>query len=388
MASPSDSGHDDHGHHGSKWIQHHYDDGQHQFDSGKLAIWFFLVQEILFFSGLFVAYILYRNHHPEIFAYAHHYLDVKWGAINTCVLIISSLTAAWSVRCAQMAQRRGLILCLVMTILCACGFMGIKYIEYMHKIHEGILFGNKFDPCISSGGAELLTRKDHCPGTKRSECRAGNIDLDPAAPGWQVDCRAFELKGHLDDKKQFVEESRTELEVCEMVQEHHGPPEAENPPCWEIQQNPWVCKETEVAALVHYGDHEHRWSDTKIALECKDAPPPGKLDLEKPLPQTRVPGESMFAERKELTLHEREVEASMGPPPPHTNMFFSIYFAMTGLHGIHVLAGIFVYLWLLRRAIRGDFTPDYFGPVDYAALYWHLVDLIWIFLFPLLYLIH
>jgi cytochrome c oxidase subunit 3 len=69
-------------------------------------------------------------------------------------------------------------------------------------------------------------------------------------------------------------------------------------------------------------------------------------------------------------------------------MFFSIYFAMTGLHGIHVLAGVFVYLWLLYRAIRGHFTPDYFGPVDFAALYWHLVDLIWIFLFPLLYLIH
>jgi len=61
---------------------------------------------------------------------------------------------------------------------------------------------------------------------------------------------------------------------------------------------------------------------------------------------------------------------------------------MTGLHGIHVLGGIFIFIWLLFRAIRGDFTPEYFGPIDYAALYWHLVDLIWIFLFPLLYLIH
>ena len=69
-------------------------------------------------------------------------------------------------------------------------------------------------------------------------------------------------------------------------------------------------------------------------------------------------------------------------------MFFSIYFAMTGLHGIHVLVGVGIFIWLLIRSIRGDFTPDYFGPVDYAALYWHIVDLIWIFLFPLLYLIH
>jgi cytochrome c oxidase subunit 3 len=162
-------GHDDHGHgHGSPWIQHHYDDGQHQFDSGKLGIWFFLVQEILFFAGLFVAYILYRYHHPEIYAYAHYYLDVKWGAINTGVLIVSSLTAAWAVRAAQLAQRKLLIGCLAVTILCAFGFLGIKFIEYSHKIHERILFGNKFDPCIASRGAHLLNKENSCPGVKTS----------------------------------------------------------------------------------------------------------------------------------------------------------------------------------------------------------------------------
>ena len=98
------AGGDDHGHGGhSPWIQHHYDDAQHQFDSGKFGIWLFLAQEVLFFSALFVAYILYRHHHPEIYAYAHKYLDVKFGAINTAVLIFSSLTAAWAVRAAQLA---------------------------------------------------------------------------------------------------------------------------------------------------------------------------------------------------------------------------------------------------------------------------------------------
>ena len=98
---------DDHGHgHGdaSPFIQHHYDDAQHQFDSGKFGIWLFLAQEVLFFSALFVAYVLYRYHHPEIYSYAHKYLDVKMGAINTAVLIFSSLTAAWAVRCAQLNQ--------------------------------------------------------------------------------------------------------------------------------------------------------------------------------------------------------------------------------------------------------------------------------------------
>ena len=95
------SDHADHAHHGSPFVQHHYDDAQHQFDSGKFGIWLFLAQEVLFFSALFVAYILYRVHHGEIYAYAHKWLDVKFGAINTAVLIFSSLTAAWAVRCAR-----------------------------------------------------------------------------------------------------------------------------------------------------------------------------------------------------------------------------------------------------------------------------------------------
>ena len=69
-------------------------------------------------------------------------------------------------------------------------------------------------------------------------------------------------------------------------------------------------------------------------------------------------------------------------------VFFSIYFLMTGLHGLHVIGGMGSIAWLLFRASRGAFGPDYFTPVDLVGLYWHLVDLIWIYLFPLLYLIH
>jgi cytochrome c oxidase subunit 3 len=105
-----------------------------------------------------------------------------------------------------------------------------------------------------------------------------------------------------------------------------------------------------------------------------------ELQLGKPLVTKSEP-------HKEST-HDAHDRVAAGPPPEHTSMFFTIYFAMTGLHGIHVLVGVFVFIWLLIRAIKGHFTPDYFGPVDFAALYWHIVDLIWIFLFPLLYLIH
>lgn len=70
---------------------------------------------------------------------------------------------------------------------------------------------------------------------------------------------------------------------------------------------------------------------------------------------------------------------------PH--IFFSVYFTMTGLHGIHVLAGMVVIWWMLRRTRRGEFSSEYYTPVEMTGLYWHLVDLIWIYLFPLLYLI-
>jgi len=72
---------------------------------------------------------------------------------------------------------------------------------------------------------------------------------------------------------------------------------------------------------------------------------------------------------------------------PMANIFFSIYYMMTGLHGVHVLVGIGLMVWLVIRARRDEFSSEYYTPVEIVGLYWHLVDLIWIFLFPLLYLI-
>jgi len=68
-------------------------------------------------------------------------------------------------------------------------------------------------------------------------------------------------------------------------------------------------------------------------------------------------------------------------------LFFSLYFVMTGLHGVHVLIGMGLIAWLLRRSIRGDFSPQYYTPMELVGFYWHFVDLVWIYLFPLLYLV-
>ncbi len=403
--------HGGHGHgHGSPWIQHHYDDAAHQFDAGKLGIWFFLVQEVLFFSGLFVMYILYRAHHGEIYEYAHHYLAVKWGALNTGVLIASSLSAAWAVRCAQMAQKRGLILCIVITIVCALGFLGIKTIEYSKKIRLGELYGNHFDPCFTPNETPLLTKEKRCPGHVSSVLwdpaggpdktgaptagclEAGQYDRDPSTPGIQAQCTVDELRYKVDEKTgKRTEKSgtRKELEACEMEKEAGtGEMKPKKAPCYVLQIDHNVCP-AGPGAIELFGDEEVRDDTWGVDVSCNKAPPPAPMA--DPLADTSEPvkmGQSMAQPLKAVSDAEEVEELESRPPPPHTNMFFSIYFAMTGLHGLHVLFGIFVFIWLLFRSIRGDFTPDYFGPVDYSALYWHLVDLIWIFLFPLLYLIH
>jgi cytochrome c oxidase subunit 3 len=422
----------DHGHHGSPFVQHHYDDAQHQFDSGKLGIWLFLAQEVLFFSALFVAYVLYRVHHGEIYSYAHKWLDVKFGAINTAVLIFSSLTAAWAVRCAQLNQRKGLVACIVMTLACACTFLGIKYIEYSHKIHEHILFGGRFDPCISPGGAELLTKNNECPGSKSTieynfatdkatkGCfEKAKIDQDPREEGVQADCKVNEItrveREKTDPKTgkavtEWVENSRRAITaqcpdpLAEILHPGEHTEGKETFPCWRPAYQPAVCPDLtgadqrshgegakpQVGILVVYGDSVERGEDIAIEAECKDAPKraePSLDTLSQREEKLRV-GEKAIRPVHIPTTHEEHELESLGPPPEHTGMFFTIYFAMTGLHGIHVLFGVFVFTWLLIRAIKGQFTPDYFGPVDYAALYWHIVDLIWIFLFPLLYLIH
>jgi cytochrome c oxidase subunit 3 len=71
----------------------------------------------------------------------------------------------------------------------------------------------------------------------------------------------------------------------------------------------------------------------------------------------------------------------------HLHLFFGLYFTMTGLHGLHVIIGIGLMIWLLFRNARGDFHSEYYTPLEMVGLYWHFVDLVWIFLFPLFYLV-
>ena len=209
---------------GEPGLQHHFESMAQQKDAASLGMWIFLVTEILFFGGLFLAYTIYRWQNARAFAHASLHMDIALGTVNTAVLIFSSLTMAMAVHSAATGRRKPLIGFLVATMALGAAFLGIKAVEYTDHFHHHLF-----------------------PG-----------------PGF------------------------------------------------------------------HYP----------------------------------VPADSRAAE-----------------------LFFSLYFAMTGLHALHMIVGLGILTTLLVLARRGRFTAAYHTPVEISGLYWHFVDIVWIFLFPLLYLI-
>ncbi len=301
-------------------LQHHFDSPEQQFESAVLGMWLFLATEILLFAGLFCAYAVYRAAHPEIFIYAHHFLSTKWGAINTVVLLCSSFTMAAAVWAVQHSYQRMLCWMLGLTILCACGFLGIKYVEYKAKWEEGLMWGKHYQPT-----AEALAHVDggHGHGDEHA-------DGEPAAGAGHDDSHGGDADAHADEEPVMGSESG-KLE----------------PPTLDPEK---VAQET---------------VDAQWFYKPVRPGPTGLADPGDP-PAVLTPADEV-----------RNV---------HT--FFGVYFLMTGLHGVHVIAGMIAIGWVLVRSWRGDFSADYFTPVPMVGLYWHVVDLVWIYLFPLLYLIH
>jgi len=200
---------------------------EQQQETSSLGMWVFLSTEVLFFGGLFMTYTLNRSTYPEIFAGASKSINLTLGAINTVVLIASSLTMAMSVWASQTGKRKLVTLFLVATLALGSGFLGIKAVEYHEKFVE-----------------------HHVPGR--------DFNFEPGA---------------------------------------------------DVATN------------------------------------------------------------------------------AHAQLFFSLYFGMTGLHALHMVVGAGLLIWLIRESLQGRFSPTYNTPVELVGLYWHFVDIVWIFLFPLLYLI-
>ena len=233
-------GHEEH----PAYLRHHFENVEQQADAAGFAMWLFLLTEVMFFGGMFTAYLIYRNWYYPAFVEASHQLNVVWGTLNTAVLITSSFTMAMGVWCAEVRKQAGLVLCLVLTFILGLAFLGIKTVEYKEKIE-----------------------KHHVPGFHYSLKSFTNPQSDP-----------------------------------EIYKEYH----------------------------------------------------------DKPL------GVDMAR---------------------HTEIYFSLYFAMTGMHALHMIIGIAILGFMIFRARAGAYTSGHVTFVENFGLYWHFVDIIWIFLFPLLYLI-
>lgn len=320
-----------HGSEHPEYLGHHYDTVEQQFDAGKFGMWLFLATEVLLFAGLFCGYAIYRSHHPEVFMYAHQFLDKNMGAINTIVLIFSSFTMALAVRAAQLGKNQQVVALLSVTLLCGFGFLGIKYVEYKSKWEHGLLWGTKYqhsdhgaghsDPAGPADGAGTPTGVEAgAPNPEHAgtiaEQGSGAGALDPAAPVGQVAPAAVGSTGQ-----------------------------------------------------VASGD-------------------PGPLDIHTTIPPPAVPSVTTAIAPDLGAAGSRSAGHATDHQPNNVHLFFGIYFLLTGLHGLHVIAGMSAITWALVRTLRGDFSAGYSTPIDLVGLYWHLVDLVWIYLFPLLYLIH
>lgn len=333
------------GHDHPAHLAHHWDSSVQQFEAGKLGMWLFLATEVLLFGGLFCAYAVWRGNHPELFKYGSQFLNTALGATNTAVLILSSLTMAWGVTAAQQNKQGLLKLMLILTLAGAATFLVIKYFEYTHKFHEGWYPGLKFYEAPSEHSATFWGQHEGTHPTTSQELRQqGGV----STPTGETPA--------------------------------HTPPRG--------------ATETPVGGGAGAG------SDGGFEIETVSVTPTLPPDLP-PVEATSIApakaGPRGLAAEPQLiaepaTLAADEPEAIVHPlkdpvRPANAHMFFNIYFMMTGLHGVHVLVGMIVITWLLIRTFKGHFGAEYFTPVDLGGLYWHVVDLIWIFLFPLFYLI-
>lgn len=230
-------------------LQHHFDNMEQQREAGSIGMWAFLIQEVMFFGGMFMAYLYYRYHYPMAFAAGSNHLDVTMGAVNTVVLICSSVTMALAVFYSQTGVKMLQVVFLILTMVLGSTFLVVKYFEYKDKWVHNLIPVNM-------------------PGTK-----------------------------------------------------------------------------------------VFQWHPTGVEAE------------------------------HDATLKKAGNAAEQADWPRRVESFFWIYFAMTGLHALHMVIGLGLLMWLLVDAVRGRWSPEYHGPVELVGLYWHFVDIVWIFLFPLLYLL-
>lgn len=417
-------------------VAHHFATAGQQYDAAKLGMWLFLATEVLLFGGLFVVYAVLRNSRPEIFHYGAQFLDARLGAVNTSVLIISSFTMATAVYAAQRGAWRLLITCLLTTFVCGAGFLAIKYVEYSHKIHEGLVMGVDFyrspewldatPTDVAASPATLAAAPTAAGSTSAPAVTATSVAAGDAAKGrviWDATCRTCHgANGEgmpnsgkpLAGSKFLAEQSDSQL--LKFLKVGRAPTDPLNTTGIQMPPkggNP-LLKDQDLANVIAFvrtlptasGSAAPTTSTATVVTDAAATAPAPTTASAQPaaepeplwIPKSSIPlgppGPDGLSGNDTATQGPQSLEEaifahhSADPSrPANAHQFFAIYYLMTGLHGIHVLVGMLVVAGLTVMALFGRFGPRCFTAVDLGGLYWHLVDLIWIFLFPLFYLL-
>ncbi|WP_412068520.1 cytochrome c oxidase subunit 3 [Rubrivirga sp. IMCC43871] len=309
-------------------LQHFFVSSEQQFEASKLGMWLFLATEILLFGGMFVAYGIFRVLYPELYEQASLQLDTVLGATNTLVLLLSSLTMAWAIRGAQMDNKKVLVYNLVATMVLASGFLVVKYFEYGHKFELGIYPGVNFE--LDEGTARVNELAGSVPGVPLFVVDGEGETVDAEA----VEAEAGTLA--TGDAPLMGEDTSGDPNALQAADAASGGEGAAVPDAELLLEGGTGLAEAEHAADDHGGDHGRE-------------------------------GE-IFSNRR-------------------AGIFFAIYYVMTGIHAIHIVIGIIAIGFLVFFASKDRYSSVWYTPVENVGLYWHIVDIIWIFVFPLMYLI-
>jgi len=323
--------------------------------NGKVAMWFFLVTEIMFFTALIGMYIVLRNGTPTRSGYSwphpHDVHLLEWvGALNTFVLICSSLTVVLAHYEAGKRRFGRVTAYIAITLALGTVFLIVKGFEYKAKWDHDILPGHVGDLVEPPGD-----QANYADARDSKEYQERMFEADKHI-----------IRGRTYQASSTLYVSRVRGQLAEHIKAH----KVTDRPDDEVTKDNLAKQPKDVQdcwKLLHDIDNTDKYDAHGVYN-----PPPSPTEV-----GTRV----------NHILHEHEDKVQLTPAIPFGNLWASCYFAMTGFHALHVLGGLVIFAGILVMGLRNKLGPGHELMLELTGLYWHFVDIVWIFLFPLLYLV-
>jgi len=359
--------------------------------NGKLAVWLFLVTEIMFFTGLIGTYIILRNGTPspnrDPWPTPHDVHLVEWiGAFNTFVLICSSLTVVLAHSALHAGNVKRATQYIGVTLALGVVFLAVKAYEYEQKFAHDILPGHVFEKL--QGPAQYLTAR----GVEGWDNRMSVANQNGARFKEHVKEQLTHIVEHPETagaSAAGAEAWKGFLTAVEKKREELGKPDVDAAKKKDLEDQLKNYAESEPGRLAaQHADLSATVACWELLKERLDELGPLQLNEQIVGSKHLKPIDQVEGSKGDVTgLLETYPDLHLAHSIPYGNMWASCYFAMTGFHALHVFGGLVVFTIMLILAWRGRFGRQHESFVELTGLYWHFVDIVWIFLFPLLYLV-